>query len=77
MLNHSVNLNLKQSRDFEWSLNSKGRFGDFTAVMQEYMNVGHAELVPVTEQEKPEHEVFYLPQKIRAVPLQSPPLVFL
>lgn len=43
---------------FEWSLNSKGQFGDFKALMREYMDMGHAELVSAEEQKRPEPEVF-------------------
>jgi hypothetical protein len=45
----------------EHSLNSKGRFQEFEPVMREYMELGHAELVPSKDVEKPESQVLYLP----------------
>ena len=32
--------------------------------MTEYMNLGHAELVPLEEMEKPTSQVFYLPMHV-------------
>ena len=45
----------------ECSLNSRGRFQEFEPVMREYVDLGHAELVPSKDMEKPESQVFYLP----------------
>ena len=45
----------------ECSLNLKGHFNEFEAIMQEYLDMGHAERVPFEDMNKPEHEVFYLP----------------
>ena len=45
----------------ERSLHSKGRFAEFSDVVNEYFTLGHAELVPVTDMSKPPSEVFYLP----------------
>ena len=45
----------------ERSLHSKHQFDEFGSVMQEYLDLGHAELVPPSDLEKPEHQVFYLP----------------
>ena len=45
----------------ERSLNAKGRFAEFEAVMKEYVDLQHAEIVPVNDLEKPQHMVFYLP----------------
>ena len=45
----------------ERSLNLKGRFQDFNSVMQEYVDLGHAEVVPVPHLEKPPEFTFYLP----------------
>ena len=45
----------------ERSLNVKGQFAEFEAVMKEYMDLQHAEIVPVNNLEKPQHIVFYLP----------------
>ena len=48
----------------ERSLNAKGLFQDFSSVMTEYMDLGHAELVPLEEMEKPTSQVFYLPMHV-------------
>ena len=45
----------------EQSLQSKGQFDEFSAVMEEYFEMNHAELVPSVDLEKPASEVFYLP----------------
>ena len=45
----------------ERSLNAKGRFAEFEAVMKEYVDLQHAKIVPVNDLEKPQHIVFYLP----------------
>ena len=43
------------------SLRSKGRFKVVDEVMQEYFELGHAELVPVPDLKKPPSQVFYFP----------------
>ncbi len=45
----------------EKSLTYKGRFQEFDTVMQEYLDLGHAERVPSEDMEKVPSEVFYLP----------------
>ena len=45
----------------ERSLHLKGQFNDFDAVMKEYFEMGHAELVPAIDLERQTCEVFYLP----------------
>jgi len=45
----------------ERSLNQKGRFEEFDAVMQEYFDLKHAEEVPTPDLEKPPDLTFYLP----------------
>ena len=45
----------------ERSLHAKHQFDEFGSVMREYLDLGHAELVPPSDLEKPEHQVFYLP----------------
>ena len=45
----------------ERSLNCRGKFRDFESVMQEYLDLGHAEVVPSEDMDKPPAEVFYLP----------------
>ena len=46
---------------FERSLHAKGIFPEFKNVIDEYLDMGHAELVPETDLEKPPHRVFHLP----------------
>ena len=45
----------------ERSLRAKSQFDDVDAVIQEYIELGHAELVPELDLHKPTSEVFYLP----------------
>ena len=45
----------------ERSLNQKGRFEEFDAVMQEYFDLKHAEEVPTPDLERPPDLTFYLP----------------
>ena len=45
----------------ERSLNSKNQFVEFDAVMQEYFDMQHEEVVPPEDLEKPARKVFYLP----------------
>ena len=45
----------------ERSLNRKGCFQDFDVVMQEYLDLGHAKLVPREDMDKDPSQVFYLP----------------
>lgn len=52
---------VKRFTSLERSLNRQGRFEEFDAVMQEYLNLGHAEVVPTTDLEKPPSLTFYLP----------------
>ena len=44
----------------ERNLYSKNQFHEFAAVMNEYFELGHAELVPQEDLNKPPNEVFYL-----------------
>ena len=44
----------------ERSLNHKNRFQEFEAVMVEYLELGHAEVVLCEDMNKPPSEVFYL-----------------
>ena len=46
------------------ALRAKGQFKEFAAVMGEYFDLGHAEPVSVSDLEKPQHEVFYLPMHL-------------
>ena len=45
----------------ERSLNQKDHFQEFDAVMQEYLDFGHAQAVPDEDMEKPTELTFYLP----------------
>ena len=45
----------------ERSLRSRNQFEDFNAVMQEYLEMDHAKVVPTADLQMPPQEVFYLP----------------
>ncbi len=45
----------------ERALRSKGRFEEFASVMNEYLDLKHAEVVPEADLFKPMQETFYLP----------------
>ena len=45
----------------ERSLRTKGQFKEFSDVINEYLEMGHAELVPTEDLEKSRERVFYLP----------------
>ena len=45
----------------ERSLLKKNQHKQFDSVMKEYLDLGHAEPVPIKDFEKPQSEVFYLP----------------
>ena len=45
------------------SLHAKNQFDEFRSVVQEYLDLGHAELVP-SDLEKPQHQVFYQPMHV-------------
>ena len=52
---------VKRFLSLERSLNSKGCFQEFNTVMQEYLDLGHAEAVPTPDLEKLPKLSFYLP----------------
>jgi hypothetical protein len=52
---------VKRFFSLERSLSAKGHFRDFDAVMQEYLDLGHAEIVPAADLERPPESTFYLP----------------
>lgn len=52
---------VRRFTQLERSLQSKGELEEFGTVMQEYFDLGHAELVPVADLEKSPRHVFYLP----------------
>lgn len=45
----------------ERTLKRKNMFREFENVMQEYLDLGHAETVPTEDEDKPPSKVFYLP----------------
>lgn len=45
----------------ERSLHKNGQFKEFEDVMSEYLNLGYAELVPLSDLQKPPEEIYYLP----------------
>ena len=45
----------------ERTLHAKDQFDEFSAVMQEYFDLEHTELVPVADLQKPTKDAFYLP----------------
>ena len=52
---------VKRFLSLERSLNQKGCFQEFDTVMQEYLNLKHAEAVPSPDLNKPTELTFYLP----------------
>jgi len=52
---------VKRFMSLERCLNHRGRFQEFDAVLQEYFKLGHAEVVPAADLEKPPALTFYLP----------------
>ena len=52
---------MKRFLSLEHSLYQKGCFHEFNTVMQEYLDLKHAEAVPMPDMEKPPELTFYLP----------------
>ena len=48
----------------ERRLSAKGQFNEVDDVMCEYLELGHAEEVPLDDFDKPENSVFYLPMHV-------------
>ena len=48
----------------ERSLHNKNQFQEVDAVVQEYLSLGHAEIVPPGDTDKPPSAVFYLPMHV-------------
>ena len=61
LLGESRSQAVKRFFSLERALNAKGRFPDFNAVLREYLELGHAEIVPAADLEKPPESTFYLP----------------
>ena len=55
---------VRRFQSLEQSLHSKGQFNELSAVMDEYFQQEHAELVPTSDLEKAVSEVFYLPMHV-------------
>ena len=60
-LGESRSLAVRRFLTLERSLRSKNCFEDFSAVIEEYFEMGHAEPVPLSDLELPCNRVFYLP----------------
>ena len=52
---------VRRFTSLERSLRSKDQFQEFSAVVEEYFEMDHAELVPILDLQKPPDKVFYLP----------------
>ena len=52
---------VRRFQSLNHTLHLKSQFSEFSTVIQEYFDMEHAELVPVTDLEKPPQQVFYLP----------------
>ena len=52
---------VRRFMSLEHSLRSKNQFQEFSDVIQEYLDMSHAEVVPMADLQKPREEVFYLP----------------
>ncbi|XP_064386059.1 uncharacterized protein LOC135334711 [Halichondria panicea] len=52
---------IRRFLSLERSLHARNQFQEFASVMQEYVDMNHAELVPETNLKKPSEKVFYLP----------------
>ena len=64
LLGESRSSAVRRYMSLERSLNSKGKLNEFHAVMEEYIELGHAELVPIADLQKPDTEIFYLPMHV-------------
>ena len=62
-LGESRSLAVQRLHSLERSLRCKNQFQEFSGVVEEYLEMGHAEPVPETDLEKPRTEVFYLPMQ--------------
>ena len=60
-LRESRSLVVKWFKALERSLRGRSQSKEFADTVQEYFNMGHEELVPVTDLSKPCNEVYYLP----------------
>lgn len=51
---------VRRFQSLERSLHTRNQFQEFSAVIEEYLDLGHAEAVPVADLQKPSKEVFLL-----------------
>ena len=61
LLGESRSQALRRFLSLERSLRFKGQSEKFGEVIQEYFNLGHAEIIPAEDLSKPPSQVFYLP----------------
>ena len=52
---------IRRFTTLERSLLAKAQFKEFASCIEEYLELGHAELVPVTELQKTHQQVYYMP----------------
>ena len=55
---------VRRLASLERSLARRGQQSQFNSVIQEYLDLGHAELIPPDELWKPKHETYYLPMHV-------------
>ena len=60
-LGESRSQTVRRFLSLERTLRARNQFVEFGKVINEYFDLGHAELVPSEDLSKPSHEVFYLP----------------
>ena len=63
-LGESRSTAVRRFHALERSLYKRGQFEDFSSVIQEYLDMNHAEQVPSSAMGKPPQEVFYLPMQV-------------
>lgn len=61
LIGESRAMAVKRFLHLERSLHAKDQFKEFSSVVNEYFELNHAELVPLSDLAKPPKEVFYLP----------------
>ena len=64
---------VRRFRLIERSLHTKGQFNELSAVMDEYFQNDHTELVPSAELSKPTNQVFYMPMHVVRKDSTAPP----
>lgn len=61
LLGESRSQAVRRFMSLEQSLHAKNQFEEFSAVIEEYFETEHAELIPIADLQRPPTEVFYLP----------------